>query len=159
MLVQYQLELELEDGSRATSPRGTFGVIRSSVISMNLTGEAFESNSAKLTAGAIEALTSAIPILEAHPKEQIFVEGHTDSLGAREHNHELSYRRAEEAVRFFTDRGLPRSQFVVRGYGEDRPFVSNETEEGRALNRRIEIRVSAALGDIEGVGLSLAFLR
>jgi OOP family OmpA-OmpF porin len=73
----------------------------------------------------------------------ITVEGHSDSLGDAEYNLELSRRRAE-AVRDFLVQSFPQlagTQFTVRGLGESRPIASNDTEEGRARNRRVEIIV------------------
>ena len=71
------------------------------------------------------------------------MEGHTDSTGADDYNMELSRRRAE-TVRDFLVQNFPRlanTQFSVRGFGETRPVASNDTADGRARNRRVEIRV------------------
>jgi len=73
----------------------------------------------------------------------VTVEGHTDSIGAEEYNMDLSRRRAE-SVRSFLQQNFPQlanTRFVVRGLGETQPVASNATEEGRAQNRRVEIRV------------------
>jgi NitT/TauT family transport system substrate-binding protein len=65
--------------------------------------------------------------------------GHTDNVGSREYNIELSRRRAKAIVEFFVDTyGLSRNQFVFDGKGPDQPIATNSTEEGQALNRRAE---------------------
>jgi OOP family OmpA-OmpF porin len=73
----------------------------------------------------------------------IAIEGHTDSVGADDYNLDLSRRRAE-AVRDFLRENFPQladTQFTVRGFGETQPVTSNDTDQGRAQNRRVEIRV------------------
>jgi uncharacterized repeat protein (TIGR01451 family) len=144
----YQLHVEFADGTRITSPRRFFGVDRTSVISFRLTGDAFESNRTQLSRAAMTSLTEAAPILREHPDERIVIEGHTDNVGSREHNLELSYGRAKAAYDFLTgEMGLPTDQFVIRGRGPDRPVASNELPDGRALNRRVEIK--AELAEVE----------
>lgn len=74
---------------------------------------------------------------------QIRVEGHSDSLPIHRPNFpsnwELSAARASRVVRFFVDQGLPADQLSVAGYGEHRPIYDNDTAEGRAKNRRVDV--------------------
>ena len=105
--------------------------------------------SATLPPAAETALRDAEPTFREHPDKLFVLEGHTDSIGAAEFNRRLSYRRAESAFRFLTEElGLPPEQFVVRGFGLERPVAPNDEPEGRALNRRVEI--SAVQGAGEG---------
>ena len=68
------------------------------------------------------------------------VEGHTDNIGRSEDNLDLSRRRATTIVTFLTDeQGVPTSQLTVRAVGEGDPRASNETDEGRQMNRRVEL--------------------
>ncbi|MET0152680.1 MAG: OmpA family protein [Candidatus Binatia bacterium] len=76
--------------------------------------------------------------------ERIRIEGHTDSLGSRVHNVELSRRRAEVVAREFVAYGFPDEAIVRKGWGFEHPVASNSTPEGRALNRRVAIVVVAA---------------
>jgi outer membrane protein OmpA-like peptidoglycan-associated protein len=70
----------------------------------------------------------------------VVVEGHTDSTGTDEINEHLSYRRAEAVRQYFVANGtLPEENIVAVGYGSKRPLASNETPEGRAVNRRIDV--------------------
>jgi outer membrane protein OmpA-like peptidoglycan-associated protein len=72
----------------------------------------------------------------------ILVEGHTDSRGSSEKNHELSLLRAQEVRGYLVSQGIPTNNIQALGLGEDRPIASNETSEGRANNRRVEIVVN-----------------
>lgn len=73
--------------------------------------------------------------------EQVVVEGHTDALGSEEYNNALSIRRAEAVYRYLVNRGVPPELIRIEGHGESEPIADNETEEGRAQNRRVELRV------------------
>jgi len=74
---------------------------------------------------------------------KIEVGGHTDNVGSDAFNHELSRARAQSVLNWllYSIPELSLSQFTVFGYGETRPVASNDTEEGRTLNRRVEFRV------------------
>lgn len=72
----------------------------------------------------------------------IVVEGHTDSRGSSDKNHELSLLRAQEVRAFLVSQGIPTNSIQALGLGEERPVASNDTAEGRANNRRVEIIVN-----------------
>lgn len=104
----------------------------------------FEFDSAELTTEGQRALYVIGDSLAAHTDlSTVEVEGHTDSVGNDEYNMNLSLRRAESVRSFLLENyaGLSRIEFSVRGFGETRPVADNSTEEGQALNRRVEIRV------------------
>jgi uncharacterized repeat protein (TIGR01451 family) len=135
----YQLEIE-EPNLRATSQRGMFGVNRDTSISLNLSGGAFVVDSTVLTPQAKSLLSQAAEIMREHPDEIIQIQGHTDSVGSSEHNLVLSEGRAQSAFDYLVDvLGLEPDRFVVKGFGEDAPIASNDTEPGREMNRRVEI--------------------
>jgi outer membrane protein OmpA-like peptidoglycan-associated protein len=73
--------------------------------------------------------------------EQLVVEGHTDSLGSEEYNLALSIRRAEAVYRYLVNRGVPPEIMRIEGFGETQPVADNATEQGRAQNRRVELKV------------------
>lgn len=103
----------------------------------------FGSGDASLTPQAKEALGAVAKVLVAVPNT-VVIEGHTDNLpmsgGAYPSNWELSVARAYSVIEFFTkDKGIAPQRFVAAGYGEYRPMALNDTPEGRAANRRIEI--------------------
>lgn len=77
--------------------------------------------------------------LQEYNQTIVEVAGHTDSKGTDQYNQALSMRRAESVSGYLMSRGLMRDRFIVTGAGESRPVATNETEAGRAQNRRVEI--------------------
>jgi outer membrane protein OmpA-like peptidoglycan-associated protein len=77
--------------------------------------------------------------LQEYNQTIVEVAGHTDSKGTDSYNQQLSMRRAESVADYLMGRGLMRDRFIVTGAGETRPVASNDTEAGRAQNRRVEI--------------------
>ena len=74
----------------------------------------------------------------------IEVQGHTDALGDPVYNYDLSRRRAQSVVDALLDLGVPPELLMARGYGPSRPVSDNDTDEGRALNRRVDFRTIVA---------------
>ena len=88
----------------------------------------------------IEALAE---FMKRHQDITAEIEAHTDSMGPEAYNIGLSQRRAESVIEVLTSRfGIPASRLVPRGYGESRPIASNDSEEGRAANRRVMATLS-----------------
>ena len=85
-------------------------------------------------------LDAAAAELAGRGGARIEVAGHTDAVGPEEYNQMLSEKRAEAVKTFLTERGVPADRIMVVGYGEAQPRASNDTVEGRRLNRRVEIR-------------------
>lgn len=101
----------------------------------------FESSSAELEAASLPLLDELVAILVQCRDAQIEIAGHTDASGLREDNLELSLQRAE-VVRAYMQAGeVADERFTAIGYGPDQPLVENATPEGRAQNRRIELKV------------------
>ena len=84
-------------------------------------------------------LEAMLGYLRRHPGARLSIEGHTDSQGDAEYNQGLSVRRANSVKQAFVDAGIDASRITARGYGQTRPVAGNDTEEGRALNRRVEV--------------------
>lgn len=108
-------------------------------------GIQFEVNSAKITADSKPALDSAVATLKDNPKYSVEVVGHSDSTGERDHNIELSSKRAKSVADYLSAHGIEEERVSTRGAGPDEPIADNETEEGRAQNRRIEFKVRRRL--------------
>lgn len=70
---------------------------------------------------------------------RITIAGHTDSIGSDEYNKQLSLARAQSVRDYLRRRGIDASRMKTEGYGKTRPMAPNESDEGRALNRRVEI--------------------
>ncbi|MCW2270102.1 outer membrane protein OmpA-like peptidoglycan-associated protein [Pseudomonas sp. JUb96] len=103
----------------------------------------FEFDSAKLTAADKERLnTIATRLKNEAASARLSVTGHTDSVGRDAYNQKLSERRAQSVTDYLVSSGVPQASFVsVQGAGESRPEADNATAEGRAMNRRVEIRI------------------
>lgn len=101
----------------------------------------FAFDQSEITPAAATQLDEVVKLLGSTNKN-IAVEGHTDWTASEQYNEALSLRRAESVQRYLESKGISRSQIVVRGYGETRPIASNGTAEGRAKNRRVDIRVN-----------------
>jgi outer membrane protein OmpA-like peptidoglycan-associated protein len=94
-------------------------------------------------------------MIKAHPDKRVLVAGHTDSIGDLDSNFKLSEARAASARNWLADAsGIPASHFAIQGYGETRPKDPNDTEAGRAANRRVEITL---IPDCRDEGGSPAF--
>jgi len=78
-------------------------------------------------------------IMKANPTMVIEVRGHTDNQGNAAYNLDLSKNRAMALVQSLVNRGIAVNRFVAKGFGVTKPIATNDTEEGRALNRRIEM--------------------
>lgn len=105
-----------------------------------LEGVGFEPGSAKLTAESRGILDGVAASLLAWPDVRVEIGGHTDSRGAASPNRELSRRRAAAVKGYLTAKGVAGDRLGTRGYGEDAPLATNDTPEGRARNRRVELR-------------------
>ncbi|HFZ8993316.1 TPA: OmpA family protein [Citrobacter freundii] len=100
----------------------------------------FDTGRWQLKPGSTKVLVNALVGIKAKPGWLIVVAGHTDNVGDDHFNQQLSLKRAESVRDWMRDTGdVPESCFAVQGYGENRPAATNDTAEGRALNRRVEI--------------------
>jgi outer membrane protein OmpA-like peptidoglycan-associated protein len=102
----------------------------------------FESGSDYLQPGGRDKLSQFAGVLNRYPRTNIEVVGHTDSRGSEESNYELSRKRAVAVADELVRDGVSNSRIAVRGEGESRPVATNDTPEGRAMNRRVEINVA-----------------
>ena len=97
----------------------------------------FDFDSAKIRPDAIPILDKAVAWLNEFPTVKGVIEGHTDSRGSEEYNQGLSERRAKAVYDYLVEKGINKFRLTYKGYGESRPVATNETDEGRQLNRRI----------------------
>ena len=108
---------------------------------ISLQGVNFEHDSAKLTANSTATLDEAIATLQRRSDINVEVAAHTDSQGSDEYNMGLSERRAASVMNYLTSHGIDAGRLTSKGYGEAQPIADNKTKEGRAQNRRVELRV------------------
>jgi len=103
----------------------------------------FDTNAQTLAAGSHEQLENLAAILKAYPNTHIKIGGYTDNTGDPNANLKLSQERADNVKKELVARGIPGDRIETEGYGEQHAVASNATEEGRAANRRIALRVLA----------------
>ena len=106
-----------------------------------LGGINFRFDSFSLTLKTRAILDKQVAIMKKHPKIKVEVAGHTDSIGTISYNQALSERRAKAAKMCLVSRGSPPDRLKAVGYGESCPIAPNDTKEGRAKNRRVELKV------------------
>ncbi|TAG54424.1 MAG: hypothetical protein EAZ27_09035 [Cytophagales bacterium] len=88
-----------------------------------------------------ESLNKVADMMKQQSRSVFEIDGHTDNVASAESNQKLSEDRAAAVVAYLTQRGISQNRFKKKGYGESMPIASNETEAGRALNRRVEFKV------------------
>ena len=138
---QYRLEVHYRDGSRFATGPELFAVGRKEVVLLTLSGGAFIFDSAQLTGEARRLLKQAAGALRSHPQDKVVVEGHTDGIGTVSYNMDLSRRRCAAAADFLErEEKIPVERVVRRWYGKSRPVADNRTDQGRELNRRVELK-------------------
>ena len=101
----------------------------------------FEFDKDELMPRSFVELNKLLKIMQDNPKLSIRIVGHTDALGNDDYNQALSQRRAQSVVNFLTEQKIAKSRLFAKGEGERQPIATNDTEEGRAENRRVEFVV------------------
>lgn len=104
-----------------------------------LQGIYFDTDKATLKPESNRAITAAATLLRHYDDLELEIQGHTDSQGDDTHNMDLSTRRARAVVDALVGAGIARERLQSRGFGESTPVADNDTDEGRALNRRVEM--------------------
>lgn len=99
----------------------------------------FELDRAELLPGSEATLAPAVDYLREFPEVSVTIAGHTCWLGTEAHNQLLSEQRAQAVADFITSQGIEADRLVVEAYGERQPIATNQTDEGRQRNRRVEI--------------------
>jgi outer membrane protein OmpA-like peptidoglycan-associated protein len=113
---------------------------RGDEIILNMPGNVtFDFDSASLRPDFFEVLNSVSLVLEEFDQTVLVIDGHTDSVGRHAYNLDLSKRRAETVGRYLISQGVAPVRVATYGYGPDYPVDSNETDAGRAQNRRVEL--------------------
>jgi OOP family OmpA-OmpF porin len=101
----------------------------------------FETATAELKSVSFPLLDEVVQVMTDDPSIRIAVHGHTDSRGSAVYNRDLSQRRAQAVVKYLTDKGVPLDRLEAKGFGADKPIATNDTDQGRATNRRVEFKI------------------
>lgn len=101
----------------------------------------FETASSVLDPSSYESLNSVVSLLKMNSDVKIELSAHTDNKGAKNYNMKLSDQRAASVAAYLINKGINKDRIVSKGYGFDQPIADNNTEEGRAKNRRVELKI------------------
>jgi outer membrane protein OmpA-like peptidoglycan-associated protein len=102
----------------------------------------FKFDSAEILAESDGLLTSIKKVLDDHPElKQIRIEGHTDNVGKPDYNKKLSERRAQSVMDWLTKKGVKKERLIAKGFGQEEPIDTNDTDPGRANNRRVAFTI------------------
>lgn len=132
-------ERELRERTRGTDVQVTR---QGDDLLLNIpSGINFAYNSANVQPQFRATLDKVASVLADYPSTYVDVYGHTDSTGSDAYNQDLSERRAISVADYLSSHGVQPARIATRGFGETQPIASNETEAGRAENRRVEIKL------------------
>ena len=132
---------EIERGTNPLNPKDD--VILDVSKPVILEGVTFETGKAEITPESEQVLERAFNTLVAYPEMKVEIRGYTDNVGSASFNLKLSQRRADAVRNWLIKKGIEPKRIVAKGYGESNPIATNQTPEGRRLNRRIEfVRIS-----------------
>ena len=122
----------------------------SDTIILRLFGLNFDSGTSTIKTSSIDLLNKVKKAINIFPQSEIMINGHTDSQGSIKNNQVISQDRAEAVRKYMIENmQIPSYQLIASGYGETKPVASNETEAGRARNRRIEIVIKPTVDMLE----------
>lgn len=99
----------------------------------------FETGETQLREEALASLVEVVDLLQSEPDKQIRIEGHTDSTGNPETNLRISQQRADAVLEALVSLGVDAARVTAKGMGQDFPIATNETQDGRAQNRRVDV--------------------
>jgi OOP family OmpA-OmpF porin len=112
------------------------------IVGLKAENVQFDFNKSDIRPDSNDEIDAVGAFLQKHPAAYVLLVGYTDSVGSEEYNLGLSQRRAESVAGYLVDNhSLSRDRVILNWYGEANPVASNDTDEGRAQNRRVEIAV------------------
>lgn len=102
----------------------------------------FDTDDYKIKQNALPQLDSLVVYLKANKYLNVSIYGHTDNVGRKNHNQQLSNKRAKSVAAFLVEKGLTPDRVSYKGFGDFKPLAENKTEDGRTMNRRVEFKIS-----------------
>ena len=131
-----ELEKEIKDAEIARVGEGIVVTFDSGLL--------FDFDSAELRSSARSNLTELSESVKEYDNTDLMIVGHTDDIGSDEYNDRLSERRAESAAAYLFEKGIRPGRITTMGKGEADPIATNDSDEGRQLNRRVEVVIYAS---------------
>lgn len=110
-------------------------------LSVELDNISFATNSADLSETSFDELAQVIALLENNKNIKVELSAHTDDIGSNEYNIRLSEKRANSVMEYLILNNIPEHRLFAKGYGEEKPLAPNISDENRALNRRVELKI------------------
>jgi outer membrane protein OmpA-like peptidoglycan-associated protein len=137
---QARVKQQFEQIEKMFSPDEARVFRQGDTVIMRLVGLNFDSGASQIKPENFDLLAKVEKAIDVFPRSELIIEGHTDSHGGDELNQKLSQERAESVQQYMINAmRIPSYRLIATGYGETRPVASNETQAGRARNRRIDI--------------------
>lgn len=119
----------------------SFEEIKVKKIAITINNIFFQFNKYKLLPESYAELNKLAKLLIENPEQNVEISGHTDNVGTMQYNQELSEKRAQAVVEYLIAKGCDKNKLTAKGFGFSDPIATNDTEEGRSLNRRVEFRI------------------
>lgn len=146
-VVGYQMDKQIKELKEDTAGSGIDVTQEGDGILVNLPDVTFAVNSTEISPSFQAALDNVAQSMTKYPDSLIDVYGHTDSTGSDTYNLDLSKRRADSVARYLITRRVASSRIQTQGMGKNYPVADNTTPEGRAKNRRVEIKITPVTQD------------
>lgn len=136
-----KLEIPVMNGPIKFTHKLKIRVVEKYIRNYTLEDVYFETGSYNLTSDSWVAMHKLLEALSFNPKMKVEIAGHTDNVGDSQANLNLSQRRADTLVEWLVKKGADSSRLIAKGYGDKNPIADNATADGRAKNRRTEIKI------------------
>jgi outer membrane protein OmpA-like peptidoglycan-associated protein len=146
-VVGYQMDKQIKELKEDTAGSGIDVTQEGDGILLNLPDVNLAVNSTEISPSFQAALDNVAQSMTKYPDSLIDVYGHTDSTGSDAYNLDLSKRRADSVARYLIMRGVSSARIQTQGMGKNYPVADNTTPEGRAKNRRVEIKITPVTKD------------
>jgi outer membrane protein OmpA-like peptidoglycan-associated protein len=100
----------------------------------------FDTDKATIKKESEAALAEIVKLMNSYPDLRVEIQGHTDNQGNKDHNLKLSKMRADSVKNYLVQKGIDAKRMEASGYGSDKPVASNDTDDGKSKNRRVELK-------------------
>ena len=141
-VVGYQMDKQIKELKEQIAGSGVDVTQEGNGILVNLPDVTFAVDSTVISPSFQTTLDKVAQSMNQYPNSLIDIYGHTDSTGSDAYNMDLSKRRADAVARYLIMRGVSSTRIQTQGMGKNYPVATNDTPEGRALNRRVEIKIT-----------------
>ncbi len=141
-LIGHQMDKQADELKRSI-PGATVERVGEGILVTFASGLLFDFDSDVIRGSTRSNLDELARSLAEHPGSNLMIVGHTDAIGSADYNQRLSERRAAAAEHYLSSRGVSSSIMAIRGMGETEPVATNDNEDGRSRNRRVEVAIYA----------------